>query len=136
MCYVQLALLCMQFIYRKLCSLQLRLKFEENNVWISFDLRLLLFSKKYMLKVFAKPIAEVWSNMIHQREQSWGQFLFINSKFHSNSFSSIPESIPIPLVSRKVTSNLIPIPKKSIPYQFHPRMKVVILIEHLYNNLI
>ena len=38
-------------------------------------------------------------------DQSWGQFLFINSKFHSNSFLSIPESIPIPLVLRKVNSN-------------------------------
>ena len=62
----------------------------------------------------------------------WGQFLFINSKFHSNSFLSIPESIPIPLVLKKT----IQIPKKSIPYQFHPRMRLLIHIEQLYNNLI
>ena len=66
--------------------------------------------------------------------QSWGQFLFINSKFHSNSFLSIPESIPIPLVLKKVNSNSIP--KKSIPYQFHQRMNFLILIEQPYNNLI
>ena len=68
-------------------------------------------------------------------DQSWGQFLFINSKFHSNSFLSILESIPIPLVLRKVNSNSIPIPKKSIPYQFHPKMRLLIQIEQLYNNL-
>ena len=68
--------------------------------------------------------------------QSWGQFLFINAKFHSNSFLSIPESLPIPLVLRKVNSNSIPIPKKSIPYQFHTRMRLLIHIEQLYNNLI
>ena len=61
--------------------------------------------------------------------QSWGQFLFINYKFYSNSFLSILESIPIPLVLRKVNSNSIPIPKKSIPYQFHPRMRFLIHIE-------
>ena len=61
-------------------------------------------------------------------EQSWGQFLFINFKFHSNSFLSIPESIAIPLVLRKVNSNSIPIPKKLIPYQFHPRMRFLIHI--------
>ena len=68
--------------------------------------------------------------------QSWGQFLFINSKFHSNSFLSIPESIPIRLVLRKVNSNSIPIPKKSIPYQFHLGMRLLIHMEQLYNNLI
>ena len=67
--------------------------------------------------------------------QSWGQFLFINSKFHTNSFLSIPESIPIPLVLRKVNSNSIPIPKKSIPYKFHPRMILLIHTEQLYINL-
>ena len=58
--------------------------------------------------------------------QSWGQFVFINSEFHFNSFLSILESIPIPLVLRKVNSNSIPIPKKSIPYQFHPRMRLLL----------
>ena len=27
----------------------------------NFDLRLLILSKNYLLKVFAKPLAEVWS---------------------------------------------------------------------------
>ena len=79
-----------------------------------------------------------WSpkKLVGTIDQSWGQFLFINSKFHSNSFLSIPESIPIPLVLGKVNSNSIPIPKKSIPYQFHPRMRLFIHIEQLHNNLI
>ena len=64
-----------------------------------------------------------------------GSIPFINSKFHSNSFLSIPESIPIPLVLRKVNSNSIQIPKKSLPHEFHPKMRLLIQIEQLYNNL-
>ena len=63
---------------------------------------------------------------------SCGQFLFINSKFHYNSFLSIPESIPIPLALRKVNSNS----QKVNSLSFHPRMRFLIHIEQLYNNLI
>ena len=62
-----------------------------------------------------------WSIPFYQFQIPF-QFLFINSWVNSNSFG--------------FEKSQFQFLEKSIPYQFHPRMRLLIHIEQLYNNLI